>query len=112
MKLGPKMPVTAKVGGKLSESEFESSDIPSLKSLLQLKKKYEAPKTEDLPRGYHTNSDKEELFLWAAQNFSRQIRQKFPALDPKFLVCRNECDTRKLVMTFIKVSTDQTLGQL
>ena len=95
------MPVTAK-SSKL-ESEYESSDLPSLKSLLQLKKKYEAPKIEELPDSYHKNSDKDELFLWAANNFERQIRQKFPRLKPMFLVCKNECKTKKLIMTFIKV---------
>ena len=78
------------------------SDLPSLKSLLQLKKKYDAPIAEELPVGYKQNTDKEKLYLWAAENYKRQIRQKFPHLTPLCLVCENECGVEKLAATFIK----------
>ena len=78
------------------------SDLPSLKSLLQLKKKYDAPTTEQLPTGYRQNTDKEKLYLWAAENYRRQIRQMFPQLEPLSLICKNECGVEKFVSTFIK----------
>ena len=78
-------------------------EMPSLKSLLQLKKKYDAPGVDELPEGYKTNTDKERLYLWAANNFEQQIKHKYPNLTPLCLTCKNECDTEKLVMTFIKV---------
>lgn len=103
-----------------------AGDMPSLKSLLQvwhlhadhsrlhfktglcdvfqLKKKYDAPDPEDLPDGYKVNSNKERLYLWAAKNFQEQIKHKYPTLEPLCLTCKNECETEKLVMTFIKAS--------
>ena len=69
-----------------------------------MKKKYDAPDAEDLPDVYKRNSDKERLYLWAAQNFREQIKHKYPTLDPLCLTCKNECDAEKLVMTFIKVA--------
>ena len=41
--------------------------------------------------------------MWAAKNFQEQIKHKYPTLDPLCLTCKNECDTEKLIMTFIKV---------
>ena len=40
--------------------------------------------------------------MWAAKNFQEQIKHKYPTLDPLCLTCKNECDTEKLIMTFIK----------
>ena len=54
--------------------DVEHSDMPSLKSLLQLKKKYDAPVPEDLGPGYKSNTDKEKLYLWAADNFKKQVK--------------------------------------
>ena len=56
--------------------------LPSLKSLMRLKKKYDAPEVNSLPDGYKTNTDKEKLYLWSANNFIRQIRHKYPTLKP------------------------------
>ena len=81
-------------------------DSTSLKSLLQLKKQYDAPTKDELPEGYRKNSDKEKLYIWAADNFRRQVRQRYPRLEPLCLVTRNECNTEKLVITFIKVRED------
>lgn len=81
-----------------------SEAMPSLKSLMQLKKKYDAPDVTSLPDGYKKNSDKERLYLWAADNFLRQIQHKYPTLKPLCLTSKNECGTEKLAMTFIRVS--------
>ena len=81
----------------------ENPDLPSLKNILQLKKRYDAPPLEELPASYKSNSDKERLHLWAAQNFEGQIRQKYPRVKPHCLVCKNECGIEKLIITFIKV---------
>ena len=81
------------------------SDMPSLKSLLQLKKKYDAPAVEELPVAYRQNTDKEKLYLWAAENYRRQIRQMFPHLEPLCLISKNECGVEKFAATFIKVRT-------
>ena len=86
------------------ESVVDTGDLPALKNLLGLKKKYDAPDPKDLPKSYKINSEKERLYLWAAQNFEQQIRHKYPWLKPLCLTCQNECGTEKLVMTFIKPS--------
>ena len=86
------------------ESLVDTGDLPSIKSLLGLKKKYDAPDPRYLPEGYKVNSEKERLYLWAAKNFEQQIRHKYPWLKPLCLTCQNECGTEKLVMTFIKPS--------
>ena len=46
-----------------------------LKSLLKLKKKYDAPAEAELPATYRSNSDKERLWLWCANNMLRQIKE-------------------------------------
>ena len=79
------------------------ADMPSLKSLLQLKKKYDAPAASELPPAYRANTDKEKLYIWAAENYESQIRQKFPHLKPLCLICKNECGVQKFIATFIKV---------
>lgn len=86
------------------ESVVDTGDLPGLKNLLGLKKKYDAPDPRDLPQSYKNNSEKERLYLWAAKNFEQQIRHKYPWLKPLCLTCQNECGTEKLVMTFIKPS--------
>ena len=86
------------------ESVADTGDLHSLKNLLGLKKKYDAPDPKDLPNSYKTNTEKERLYLWAAKNFEQQIRHKFPWLKPLCLTCQNECGTEKLVSTFIKPS--------
>lgn len=80
-----------------------SDGLPTLKSLMKLKKKYDAPDLGSLPEGYKNNSDKERLYLWSADNFRRQIQHKHPTLKPLCLTSKNECGTEKLTMTFIKV---------
>ena len=77
--------------------------LPSLKSLMKLKKKYDAPDVMSLPEGYKSNTDKERLYLWSAENFKRQVRHKYPTLKPLCLTSKNECGTEKLTMTFLKV---------
>ena len=87
------------------KSEMTSTEgMPSLKSLMQLKKKYDAPDIGSLPKSYKENSDKERLYLWSAGNFKRQIQHKHPTLKPLCLTSKNECGTEKLTMTFIKVT--------
>lgn len=83
--------------------EPNSTDLPFLKGVLQLKKQFDAPNLESLPESYKSNSEVEKLYLWSAENFRRQIRQQFPHLQPKFLTSSNECQVEKLIMTFIKV---------
>ena len=90
------------VPAPISSRETETQ-APSLKSLMQLKKKYDAPDVASLPDGYKQNSDKERLYLWSAGNFRRQIQHKHPTLKPLCLTSKNECGTEKLVMTFIRV---------
>ncbi|TRY78534.1 hypothetical protein TCAL_04253 [Tigriopus californicus] len=82
--------------------ESNTTDLPFLKGVLQLRKQMDAPSLESLPKSYKANSDVEKLYLWSAENFRRQIRQKFPHLHTKFLTCANECQVEKLIMTFIK----------
>ena len=81
---------------------FGEAGMPSLKNLMQLKKKYDAPDIGSLPKSYKNNSHKERLYLWSAENFMRQIQHKHPTLKPLCLTNKNECGTEKLTMTFIK----------
>ena len=85
------------------------TELPSLKTLLELKKKYDAPSPGKLAESYKSNSDKEKLYIWSARNFESQIRHKYPTLKPHCLVCKNECDVEKLMPTFIKVQYPITL---
>ena len=41
-------------------------------------------------KAYKKNTDKEKLYIWAADNFNRQIRQHYPTLSPMCLVAKNE----------------------
>ena len=43
---------------------------------------------------YKKNTDKEKLYIWAADNFNRQIRQRYPTLRPMCLVAKNEFGAR------------------
>ena len=43
---------------------------------------------------YKKNTDKEKLYIWAADNFNRQIRQHYPTLSPMCLVAKNEFGVR------------------
>ena len=43
---------------------------------------------------YKKNTDKEKLYIWAADNFYRQIRQRYPTLRPMCLVAKNEFGAR------------------
>jgi hypothetical protein len=78
--------------------------MPSIKNIIRLKKKYDAPTADELPDSYKTNSDKERLYLWAVKNFKKQVSHMFPNLKPLCLTARNECGVEKLIMTFVKVS--------
>eukprot|EP00093_Oithona_nana_P004408 04408.XXX_95632_92827_1 [CDS] Oithona nana genome sequencing. len=71
---------------------------------MKLKKKYDAPDIMSLPEGYKSNTDKERLYLWSAENFKRQVRHKYPTLKPLCLTSKNECGTEKLTMTFLKAT--------
>ena len=73
-----------------------------LKSLLKLKKKYDAPEVSTLPDSYRHNSDKEKLWLWCAGNFQRQLKFSHPHLKAQCLSPKNECGVEKLICTFIK----------
>lgn len=84
------------------ESGKESEQFPSLKSFLQLKKKYDSVPLDELPKSYRSNSDKEKLYIWSASNFQKQIRQFHPRFDPLCLVGKNECGVEKLIITYIK----------
>ena len=75
--------------------------MPSLKSLMQLKKKYDAPDIGSLPECYKKNSDKERLYLWSADNFRRQVRQTYPLLKPLCLTSKNECVSCGSFETFL-----------
>ena len=77
--------------------------IGDIKSLLKLKKKYDAPDVKELPETYRVNSEKEKLWLWCANNMLRQIKFDFPHLRPLCLAPENECSVKKLICTFIKV---------
>ena len=77
--------------------------IGDIKSLLKLKKKYDAPEVSELPESYRTNTEKEKLWLWCANNMQRQIKFDFPHLRPLCVAPENECGVKKLICTFIKV---------
>ena len=77
--------------------------IGDIKSLLKLKKKYDAPDSSSLPQSYRTNSPKELLWLWCANNLVRQLKVEFPHLRPLCLSPCNECGVQKLICTFVKV---------
>ena len=49
-------------------AEEPGESVPNIKSLLKLKKKYDAPEATTLPEAYKTNSEKELLWLWCAHN--------------------------------------------
>ena len=53
--------------------------MPSIKNIIRLKKKYDAPTLDELPDAYKENTDRERLYLWAANNFVQQIKVN-PAL--------------------------------
>lgn len=74
-----------------------------LRNLLQLKKVHDPPTPGELPPAYKANSHRERLYVWAADNFRRQVRARHPALEPACLVAKNECGTEKVIITFIKV---------
>ena len=80
-----------------------TGDVPNIKSLLKLKKKYDAPEDTALPESYRTNSEKELLWLWCANNLVRQLKFDFPHLRPLCLTPSNECGVKKLICTFVKV---------
>ena len=80
-----------------------AGDVPNIKSLLKLKKKYDPPDSSELPESYKTNSPKELLWLWCANNMVRQLKVDFPHLRPLCLSPRNECGVNKLICTFVKV---------
>ena len=80
-----------------------AGDVPNIKSLLKLKKKYDAPDSSSLPQSYRTNSPKELLWLWCANNLVRQLKVEFPHLRPLCLSPCNECGVQKLICTFVKV---------
>ena len=79
------------------------SNVGDLKSLLKLKKKYDAPDAASLPDSYRSNSEKEKLWLWCADNFIRQLKFNQSHLRPLCLTPENECGVKKLICTFIKV---------
>ena len=80
-----------------------TGDVPNIKSLLKLKKKYDAPEDTALPESYRKNSEKELLWLWCANNLVRQLKFDFPHLRPLCLTPSNECGVKKLICTFVKV---------
>ena len=96
-------PVQIFLLSKMDSKGDHGEALPSLKSLMKLKKKYDAPDVMSLPEGYKSNTDKERLYLWSAENFKRQVRHKYPTLKPLCLTSKNECGTEKLTMTFLKV---------
>ena len=51
----------------------ETEKIGDLKSLLKLKKRYDPPDAGSLPASYKTNSEKELLWLWCANNLIRLL---------------------------------------
>jgi hypothetical protein len=84
-------------------TEETPADVPNIKSLVKLKKRYDAPEEESLPESYKTNSEKELLWLWCAHNLVRQLKFEHPALEALCLSPKNECGLEKLVCTFVKV---------
>ena len=57
-------------------SQDSQGDVPNIKSLLRLKKRYEPPADETLSPSYRSNSEKELLWLWCARNMVRQLKVK------------------------------------
>ena len=86
-----------------STTPRDEKPIGDIKSLLKLKKKYDAPDVAELPESYRSNSEKEKLWLWCANNMLRQIKFDFPHLRPLCVAPENECGVKKLICTFIKV---------
>ena len=85
-------------------SDNTGDSVPNIKSLLKLKKKYDAPEDPALPESYRKNSEKELLWLWCANNLVRQLKFDFPHLRPLCLTPSNECGVKKLICTFVKVT--------
>ena len=85
-----------------SNISAESGDLPNVKSLLKLKKRYDAPDVASLPESYKKNSEKELLWLWCAHNLVRQLKFEHPNLTPLCLSPNNECGIEKLICTFVK----------
>ena len=61
----------------------DGGDVPNIKSLLRLKKKYDAPEEATLPESYKKNSEKELLWLWCAHNLVRQLKFEYPFQNPR-----------------------------
>lgn len=51
----------------------------------------EDPYLAQLPESYRTNSDKEKLLMWYAENFRKQYHTIYKDRKPLLLVCDNEC---------------------
>ena len=96
----------------LATPRTETGDVPNIKSLLKLKKKYDAPEDKELPESYKTNSEKELLWLWCANNLVRQLKFDFPHLRPLCFNPSNECGVKKLICTFVKVTWPDLLSIL
>ncbi len=62
-------------------------EMPSIKNIIKLKKKYDAPTIDELPTSYKTNTDKERLYLWAANNFHHQIQVAVQQFFSLFIFC-------------------------
>jgi len=62
--------------------------MPSIKNIIKLKKKYDAPTIDELPTSYKTNTDKERLYLWAANNFHHQIQVSILYTSKYYRVCQ------------------------
>ena len=77
-------------------------DVPNIKSLLKLKKRYDAPDEATLSESYKKNSEKELLWLWCAHNLVRQLKFEYPHLQATCLSPLNECGVEKLICTFVK----------
>ena len=80
----------------------DGGDVPNIKSLLRLKKKYDAPEEATLPESYKKNSEKELLWLWCAHNLVRQLKFEYPHLQAHCLSPNNECGVEKLICTFVR----------
>ena len=93
-------------------SDNTGDSVPNIKSLLKLKKKYDAPEDPALPESYRKNSEKELLWLWCANNLVRQLKFDFPHLRPLCLTPSNECGVKKLICTFVKVIITALSGQI
>ena len=90
----------------------DGGDVPNIKSLLKLKKKYDAPEEASLPESYKKNFEKELLWLWCAHNLVRQLKFEHPHLQALCLTPSNECGVEKLICTFIKVCRKLSSKQL